>query len=199
MSSLADSVILREMKRGNIIIDPFTPEHLNPNSVDLTLNRHYQVFDEKSSGRRYFDCKSENMFLEHTMPDEGMILEPEKLYIYSCNERIGVPCNGKKSLREHIFGRRYIKSDVGGKSSLGRLGLFIHITAGFIDSGFVGSLVLEMVATHPIKIYPNQKICQIEFTRVEGKVIEPYGAKKGSKYMNQKGAQTSMMHKNFEK
>jgi dCTP deaminase len=84
-----------------------------------------------------------------------------------------------------------------GKSSMGRLGLFVHVTAGFVDTGFQGSLVLEMVATIPIKIYPNQKICQIEFVRVEGEFLETYDQKEGSKYMNQTGAQESKMHKNF--
>jgi dCTP deaminase len=117
------------------------------------------------------------------MPETGMILYPNELYLYSCNERIGCKKN--------------IRAKVEGKSSLGRLGLFIHVTAGFIDTGFEGSLVLEMVATVPIKIYPNQKICQLEFTRVEGEFFETYDQKEGSKYMNQEGVQQSLMHKNF--
>jgi dCTP deaminase len=103
--------------------------------------------------------------------------------LYACNERIGVKDN--------------IRAKVEGKSSLGRLGLFVHVTAGFIDTGFEGSLVLELVATKPIRIYPNMKICQIEFARVEGEIMEDYSQKSGSKYMNQTGVQESLMHKNF--
>ena len=109
---------------------------------------------------------------------------PGEVYLYAVNERIGVKGN--------------IRAKVEGKSSLGRLGLFIHVTAGFIDPGFEGSLVLELVATRPIKIYPDMKICQIEFARVEGEIEESYDQKAGSKYHGQISVQESLMHKNFE-
>lgn len=226
--NLSDKTIMREMENGNITISPFDAKYLNPNSVDLTLNSKYKVWD-KLNGHRietthredlyaelnhyteeqriemypnhsnedvdndldrlgfpkyYVDCKQNNPFLEFEMPESGMILIPGELYIYSCNEIIGC----KKNIRAGVMG----------KSSLGRLGLFVHVTAGFVDTGFDGSLVLEMVPTLPIKIYPNQKICQIEFVRVEGDFIETYDQKEGSKYMNQTGAQESKMHENFK-
>lgn len=223
--NLSDKTILKEMENGNIIIEPFIPAHLNPNSIDLTLNPVYSVVEQgfqlsaseredmyaQAKGytaeqrmemnpnmndlevhyamdalnvpRWYVDCRQKNNFVEATMPDGGMILMPGILYIYHCNERIGC----KKNIRATVMG----------KSSLGRLGLFVHVTAGFVDTGFQGSLVLEMVATIPIKVYPNQKICQLEFVRVEGEFNETYDQKEGSKYMNQTGSQTSKMHENF--
>ena len=132
---------------------------------------------------------SANVFLQNNptidlvIPEHGFLLKPGEVYLYAVNERIGVKGN--------------IRAKVEGKSSLGRLGLFIHVTAGFIDTGFEGSLVLELVATRPIMIYPNMKICQIEFARVEGEINETYDQKAGSKYHNQTGVQESLMHKNF--
>jgi dCTP deaminase len=175
---LSDKTILQEIENGNIIIDPFNRDHLNPNSVDLTLNPNFKVYEPG-----VLDVRKPNKFWEFVVPEEGFILQPEQVYLYACNERIGVKKN--------------IRAKVEGKSSLGRLGLFIHVTAGFIDTGFEGSLVLELVATREIRIYPNMKICQVEFARVEGEILESYDKKAGSKYHNQTGVQESLMHKNF--
>jgi dCTP deaminase len=175
---LSDKTILQEMQEGNIIIDPFNQDHLNPNSVDLTLNPHFKVYEPG-----VLDVRKPNKVWEFVVPEEGFILKPKQVYLYACNERIGVKKN--------------IRAKVEGKSSLGRLGLFIHVTAGFIDTGFEGSLVLELVATREIRIYPNMKICQVEFARVEGEILETYDKKSGSKYYNQSGVQESLMHKNF--
>ena len=162
---LSDKTILQEMENGNIIIDPFNRDHLNPNSVDLTLHPDFKVYEAG-----ILDVRKPNKFWEFTIPEEGFVLEPGQVYLYACNERIGVKKN--------------IRAKVEGKSSLGRLGLFIHVTAGFIDTGFEGSLVLELVATRQIRIYPNMKICQVEFARVEGDILESYDKKAGSKYHN---------------
>ena len=175
---LSDKTILHELRWGNVIIDPFEPKHLNPNSVDLTLAPHFKRYVAD-----ILDTRKPNETEEFVIPEEGYVLKPGEVYLYACNERIGVKDN--------------IRAKVEGKSSLGRLGLFVHVTAGFIDTGFEGSLVLELVATRPIRIYPNMKICQVEFARVEGEVLESYDKKAGSKYMNQTGVQASLMHKNF--
>lgn len=177
---LSDKTILREMQAGNIIIDPFTPEHLSPVSVDLTLAPQFKIYIDK-----ILDPRKPNAVAEFEVPEEGFVLRPGHVYIYACNERIGVKGN--------------IRGKVEGKSSLGRLGLFVHVTAGFIDPGFEGSLVLELVATRPIIVYPNMKICQIEFARVEGEIGESYDQKSGSKYHGQEGVQESLYHKNFDK
>jgi dCTP deaminase len=175
---LSDRSILQERDRGNIIIDPFNPLHLNPNSVDLTLFPEFKTY---TAG--VLDPRKPNPTVHRLIPDEGFTLQPGEVYLYACNERIGVKNN--------------IRAKVEGKSSLGRLGLFIHVTAGFIDTGFEGSLVLELVATRPIIVYPNMKICQVEFARVEGEILETYDQKAGSKYHGQTGVQESLMHKNF--
>lgn len=176
---LSDKTILQEIANGNIVIDPLNPAHVNPNSVDLTLAPQF---------KRYvgdiLDPRKPNPVEEFTIPDNGYILYPGEVYLYACNERIGVKNN--------------IRAKVEGKSSLGRLGLFIHVTAGFIDTGFEGSLVLELVATKPVIVYPNMKVCQVEFARVEGEILETYDQKAGSKYHGQTGVQESLMHKNFE-
>lgn len=224
--NLSDKTILKEMESGNIIIEPFEPKHLNPNSIDLTLNPAYkmvsqdnlltateredifaqlnglshqdriemnpnasdddvhEIMDIAGIPRWFVDCKKSNNFREGIVPEGGMVLVPGELYIYHCNEKVGC----KKNIRATVMG----------KSSIGRLGLFVHVTAGFVDTGFEGSLVLEMVPTIPIRIYPNQKICQLEFVRVEGEFNETYDQKEGSKYMNQTGSQTSKMHENFD-
>jgi dCTP deaminase len=175
---LSDRSILQELDKGNIVIDPFNPLHLNPNSVDLTLAPTFKVYTEP-----VLDPRKENRFIEMTIPEHGYVLQPGEVYLYACNERIGVKNN--------------IRAKVEGKSSLGRLGLFVHVTAGFIDTGFEGSLVLELVATRRIVVYPNMKICQVEFARVEGEILETYDQKTGSKYHGQTGVQESLMHKNF--
>ena len=176
---LSDKTILQELQAGNIVIDPFNPKHLNPNSVDLTIAPQF---------KRYvgdiLDPRQPNPVEEFTIPEEGYILQPGEVYLYACNERIGVKSN--------------IRAKVEGKSSLGRLGLFIHVTAGFIDTGFEGSLVLELVATRQIRLYPNMKICQVEFARVEGEILETYDKKSGSKYHGQTGVQESKYHENFK-
>lgn len=176
---LSDSSIVKEMQAGNIIISPFEPKHLNPNSVDLTLAPTFKIYQ---SGP--LDPRKPNPTLEFTIPEEGYVLNSGEVYLYACNERIGVKNN--------------IRAKVEGKSSLGRLGLFIHVTAGFIDTGFEGSLVLELVATRQIRLYPNMKICQIEFARVEGEILETYDKKSGSKYHGQTGVQESKYHENFK-
>lgn len=180
--TLTDKEILQEIENGNIILEGFNREHLNPNSVDLTLNPSMKYYLGKN--HQALDCRKDNTTLEITIPDEGWVLYPNRVYLYHCNERIGVKKN--------------IHAEVMGKSSLGRLGLGVHITAGFIDTGFEGSLVLELFCQQPIRIYPNMKICQVKFMYNSGNFLETYDQKKGSKYMNQSGTQASLMHKNFE-
>ena len=174
---LADKKIKEEIANGNIIISPFDEKYLNPNSVDLTLNPIFRVYTSN-----VLDVKQDNQSIALEMAEEGFVLNPGSVYLYACNEKIGIKGN--------------LAAKVEGKSSLGRLGLFIHVTAGWIDSGFQGSLVLELVATQPIRVYPNMKICQIAFYETT-EVETGYDKKEGSKYMNQEGVVASKMHKNF--
>lgn len=209
---LSDKTILQEMENGNIIIEGFQRKHLNPNTVDLTLaptvkiypriyetvekfedlpewvkatNYYSWTIDGKLQYEKPLDPKAVQQTIELQIPEEGFVLVPNEVYLYACNERIG--CKGN------------ICSDVKAKSSLGRLGLDIVIgPAGFVDTGFVGSLVLELRVTRPLIVYPNMKICQVKFERVEGEILESYDQKSGSKYMNQTGVQESLMYKNYE-
>lgn len=195
---LSDTEILQRLDDGNIVISPFQEKHLNPNSVDLTLNptckvyrMEYKTQPEEQRGilrtpvfePAVLDCRKDNPTVEFEIGEEGYVLSPNIVYLYRVNEEIGVGKN--------------VCARVEGKSSLGRLGLFVHITAGWIDAGFRGSLVLELHCVQPIRIYPNMKIAQICFMQVAGKVREAYGDKAGSKYMNQTGVQASKMHENF--
>ncbi len=175
---LSDSLILENIKSGAIVIEPFNIQNLNPCSVDLTIAPEYKLYIDD-----VLDVKQLNRVYELKMESHGVLLEPGKVYLYRCNEKVG--CKGN------------IRGKVEGKSSLGRLGLFVHVTAGFIDPGFEGSLVLELVATQQVRIYPNMKICQIEFAYVQGDIMEPYDKKSGSKYQGQSGVQESLYHKNF--
>jgi len=176
---LSDSSILKEMKDGNIVISPFTYANLNPCSIDLTIADKLKMYDNDT-----LDVMHKQSVSEFKIQPIGNVLFPGNVYLCHCNETIAIKGN--------------LRGRVEGKSSLGRLGLFIHVTAGFIDPGFEGSLVLELVATQPIKIYAGMKICQIEFARVEGDIIESYGMKEGSKYQNQQGTQESKYHLNFK-
>lgn len=176
---LADSMILIELKFGGIVVSPFDRSKLGPNSVDLTLNKNFRTY---KSG--LLDVKKDNPTIEGEFPEEGFILQPNELYLGMTNERIG--CHGT------------ICANVEGKSSLGRLGIKAHITAGFIDTGFEGNIVLEIEVFKPIRIYPNMPICQVKFQRVEGTVLEPYNKKVTSKYNNQSEVLASRMHLNFK-
>lgn len=208
---LSDNQIIYEKEQGNITLSNFNPAHINPNSYDMTLGNTCKILHPGALGyNKYYEhmsSTSENEYLEwasniehtedwHLDPKEkenpfeiyignnGLILQPGHLYLYSCVENIGVKGN--------------ICAQVQAKSSLGRKGLDIVIgPAGFIDSGFEGSLVLEMRTIYPIKVYPGMKICQIKFERVEGEVEVGYDKKPGSKYMNQVGVQESKYNHNF--
>jgi dCTP deaminase len=212
---LSDSAILKEIENKNIVIEPFNREHLNPCSVDLTINSKYKVYEREENivcsfrdipnyvkynteayrliedGSNFLwteplDARKPNKTIELEMPEEGLVLIPGNLYICYCNEEIGIRGN--------------IAAQVLGKSSLGRLGLDVIIgPSGFVDAGFpIASLVLELRATVPLRIYPNMKICQMRFDYIQGDILENYEQKKGSKYVNQKGAQESLNHLNFK-
>jgi dCTP deaminase len=206
---LTDKIIEDEIFKGNITIGGFNLAHLNPNSYDMTLDKTCKIMHPSAIGRTdgsvamanldkynafigemeftdwHLDVKEKNMpTYEFEIPESGFTLLPNHLYLYSCREIIGVKNN--------------VCATVMGKSSLGRLGLDIHVCAGFIDSGFMGSLVLEMRTIYPLKVYPGMKICQIKFERTEGVAREQYNQKSGSKYMNQSGVQHSKMADNFK-
>lgn len=157
----------------DIIIEPFSPSQINPNSYNLRLHQDLLMYDEP-----ILDMKKNHQFKNIIIPEEGLILEPGKLYLGRTVE--------------------YTKTDnlvpmLEGRSSIGRLGLFIHITAGFGDVGFAGYWTLEMYCVQPIRIYPNVEICQIFYHTIEG-AYERYVS---NKYQNNTGIQPSLLYKDF--
>lgn len=186
---LGDKAIREYLNQGLGVIG-WKEEHINPNSVDLTLNSKMSVYSNFS-----LDCRKKNEVRKIEITEEGFVLEPSIVYLVSTNETIDLsPLEYDNGQR--LKHKKHICARVEGKSSLARLGMFVHITAGWIDSGFKGSLVLELAVIQPLRIYPNMKICQIAFM-VSTEVETHYGEKEGSKYQNQVGAQESKMHENF--
>ena len=124
-----------------IIIEPFDQSRVNPNSYNLTLHNELLVYENHE-----LDMKKLNPTKRITIPEEGLVLEPNRLYLGRTNEF--TKTEGFVPMLE-------------GRSSTGRLGLFIHVTAGFGDVGFAGYWTLEIFCIQPIRIYPNAEICQI--------------------------------------
>lgn len=139
---------IRKRLGGDIIIEPFEEEHLNPNSYNLSLSNQLKVYDQFP-----LDAKGQNETKLITIPESGLMLEPGRLYLASTNEYTET---------------RDLVPRLDGRSSVGRLGIFVHITAGFGDVGFRGRWTLELACLHPVIIYPNIRICQISFHAVCG-------------------------------
>ena len=158
-----------------IIIEPFDQSRVNPNSYNLSLHNELLVYENHE-----LDMKKLNPTKRITIPEEGLVLEPNRLYLGRTNEF--TKTEGFVPMLE-------------GRSSTGRLGLFIHVTAGFGDVGFAGYWTLEIFCIQPIRIYPNAEICQIYYHSIEGD-YEPY---KSGKYQNNTDIQPSLMYKDFEK
>lgn len=158
-----------------IFIDPYNESQVNPNSYNLKLHNELLVYEDL-----VLDMKKENKARSIIIPPEGLVLEANKLYLGRTIE--------------------YTKTDnyvpmLEGRSSIGRLGLFIHVTAGFGDVGFCGYWTLEMFCIQPIKIYAGIEICQIYYHCVEGE-YEKYNS---GKYQNNSGVQPSLLYKDFER
>lgn len=158
---------------NDLIIEPFNEQQLNPNSYNLRLHNELVVYDETM-----LDMKKSHEVSKIIIPEEGLVLEPRRLYLGRTLE--------------------YTKTKncvpmLEGRSSIGRLGLFIHVTAGFGDVGFSGFWTLEMFSVLPIKIYPGVEICQIFYHTIEGDHTEYVS----NKYQNNQGIQPSMLYKDF--
>src|SRR4051795_11907677 len=183
---LSDRTITRLLEQGRIEIDPYDPALLQPSSVDVRVDRFFRVF--RNSRYPYIDVKQEQEGLTELVEidSEPFILHPGEFVLGSTLERITLP--------DDLVAR------LEGKSSLGRLGLLIHSTAGFIDPGWDGHVTLELsnVANLPITIYHGMKIGQISFMQMTEATSTPYGASSlGSKYQGQRGPTPSRYWKNF--
>jgi len=165
-----------EAKLGqDIKIDPFRKEQLNPNSYNLRLHHDLLVYDHP-----VLDMKQRNTAHKLAIPEDGLLLEKDKLYL-------------GRTL-EFTETHNYVPM-LEGRSSIGRLGLFVHITAGFGDVGFSGYWTLEMFCVQPVRIYAGVEICQIFYHAIEG----PYEEYHSKKYQHNQGIQPSMLYKDFEK
>ncbi len=165
---------IRNKLGKEIVIDPFSEKQLNPNSYNLKLHNELLVYDEE-----ILDMKKQNKVKKIVIPEEGLLLEPGKLYL------------GRTE--EYTATDKYVPM-LEGRSSVGRLGLFIHVTAGFGDVGFKGYWTLEIFCVQPIRIYPKVEICQIYYHSVEG----DYDQYRSGKYQNNEGVQPSLLYKDFE-
>jgi dCTP deaminase len=186
---LSDRTIQRLLDEGRIGIDPYDAALLQPSSVDVRVDRYFRVFH--NARYAFIDVREpqEDLTEEVVIEDDGkpFILHPGEFVLGSTLERITLP--------DDLVAR------LEGKSSLGRLGLLIHSTAGFIDPGWDGHVTLELsnVANLPITIYHGMKIGQLSFVQLTEPAASPYGsASLGSKYQGQRGPTPSRYWKNFE-
>ena len=186
---LSDRDIAAEIKAGRVQVEPFEPKMIQPSSVDVRLDRFFRVFEN----HRYevIDPSIEQPDLTREVavaPEDFFILHPGEFVLASTYEVITLP--------DDIAGR------LEGKSSLGRLGLLTHSTAGFIDPGFSGHITLELsnVANLPVKLYPGMKIGQLCLIKLSSAAEHPYGsAVYGSRYQGQRGPTPSKSWLNFHK
>ena len=184
---LSDVTIRTALAEGRIVIEPMMDGAVQPSSVDLRIDRYFRVF--RNDTTPYIDPKEPQEDLTELVEvrdDGAFILHPGEFVLGSTLERVAVA--------DDLVGR------LEGKSSLGRLGLLIHSTAGFVDAGWDGHLTLELsnVANLPIAIYPEMKIGQISFLQMTTSAEHPYGSQStGSKYQGQRGPTPSRYYLNF--
>ena len=184
---LSDRSIKESVASGRIVIIPYDEELVQPASVDIRLDNRFLVF--RNYKHTCIDPKSPQPDLTELVAvedGEPFIVHPGEFVLGSTVERIGLGAD--------------VAAQLGGKSSLGRLGLIVHATAGFIDPGFEGSVTLELsnVANLPIRLYPGMKVGQISFFAMSTPADRPYGSPGlGSKYKGQAVPTASRMHLNF--
>ncbi len=162
---------IRRQLSQNIQIDPFDERNLNPNSYNLSLHDEILVYEEI-----VLDMKRLNRTRRIVIPENGLVLEPSRLYLGRTRERTET---------------HNLVPMIEGRSSVGRLGLFVHVTAGFGDVGFCGYWTLEMFAVQPVRIYPGVSICQIFYHTLTGDITE-YNS---NKYQNNRDIQPSLLYK----
>ena len=185
---LSDRTLREQLDAGRIVVEPLDETLIQPSSIDVRISNLFRVFRNHTAA--VIDVRQDltglTELIEIDDPNQAFMLHPGEFVLGSTLERIGVPDN--------LVGR------VEGKSSLGRLGLMIHSTAGFIDAGFDGHITLELanVASLPITLYPGMKIGQISFMEMTTPADRPYGqGAAGSKYQGQRGPTPSRYFENF--
>ena len=172
---ILSGIEIKKRLGNGIIIEPYNEKYLNPNSYNLRLHNELLIYEENT-----LDMKKPNKTSKMIIPEEGLVLEPGRLYL------------GRTI--EYTRTENYVPM-LEGRSSIGRLGLYIHVTAGFGDVGFSGYWTLEIQCIQPIRIYSGVEICQIYYHSIEGE-YEKYCS---GKYQNNTGIQPSLLYKDFEK
>jgi dCTP deaminase len=186
---LSDRTIKEQLAEGRIVVEPLDAADIQPSSIDLHLGDDFQVF--RNSRYPYIDPSREQEGLMERVTataEEPFVLHPGEFVLGTTIERVALPAD--------------IVARLEGKSSLGRLGLLIHSTAGYVDPGWDGQITLELsnVANLPIVLRPGMKIGQISFSMMTSAVDRPYGSEGlGSKYQHQVGASPSKMYLNQRK
>ena len=186
---LSDRDIRAEVDAGRVVLDPWDPAMIQPSSVDVRMDKYFRLFDN----HKYpvIDPAKDQEDLTRLVevdPEEGFVLHPGEFVLGSTLETITLPDD--------------LAARVEGKSSLGRLGLLTHATAGFVDPGFSGHVTLELsnVATLPIMLWPGMKIGQLCFIKLSSPTENPYGSQKhGSHYQGQRGPTASRSWQNFHR
>ncbi len=184
---LSDRTLREQIDAGRIVLDPFDETLIQPSSIDVRISNLFRVFRNHTAA--VIDVKQDLTALTELVEiseDQAFMLHPGEFVLGSTLERLAVP--------DDLVAR------IEGKSSLGRLGLLIHSTAGFIDAGFDGHITLELanVASLPITLYPGMKIGQVSFMHMTTPADNPYGSgAKGSKYQGQRGPTPSRYFENF--
>ena len=186
---LSDRDIRAELDSGRVILEPYDPEMIQPSSIDVRLDKYFRLFDNHKYG--VIDPATEQSDLTRLVEveaDDPFVLHPGEFVLGSSYECVTLPDD--------------VAARLEGKSSLGRLGLMTHSTAGFIDAGFSGHVTLELsnVATLPINLWPGMKIGQLAFFRLSSPAEHPYGsAQYGSRYQGQRGPTASRSWQNFHR
>lgn len=186
---LSDRDIRAEVASGRVVLEPFDPAMVQPSSVDVRLDRWFRLFDNHKYA--VIDPAAEQPELTRLVevaPDEPFVLHPGEFVLGSTYEQVTLPDD--------------VAARLEGKSSLGRLGLLTHSTAGFVDPGFSGHVTLELsnVATLPIKLWPGMKVGQLCFFRLSSAAEQPYGSTgAGSRYQGQRGPTASRSWLNFHR
>lgn len=186
---LSDRDIRAQIEGGRVHLDPYDPVMIQPASIDVRLDRWFRLFDN----HRYpvidpAQDQSELTRLVEVAPDEPFVLHPGEFALGATYELVTLPDD--------------VAARLEGKSSLGRLGLLTHSTAGFIDPGFTGHVTLELsnTATLPITLWPGMKIGQLCFFQLSSPAEHPYGSgAQGSRYQGQRGPTASRSHLNFSR
>lgn len=174
MAILTGNEIRIQQEIGNIIIEDFDPTRLGPNSYNLRLSPELMAYKEA-----VLDPRKENRTGKALIPPEGLVLQPGHLYL--------------AKTMEYTETHRHVPMLVG-RSSIGRLGIFVHVTAGFGDIGFCGNWTLELTCVEPVRVYPGMELCQIFYQTVDGEILDLYDGK----YQGSRGVVGSRIYREME-